>query len=242
MRRWCNWLAVLAGCLVGCHRHSPKNAADAQKQEFLFAVLVASTKFQCDFAKIVLDEKNKEVSGNKTIYPGTACGEAILVICETTSYHKKPALACGAKKNIPSNRPADKTVSLDKTLRSLLEPCRIRALATYPEAKERYLAGLPKGYEFSVVVKLKDSEGRKEQVFLSVTRIYDGKIEAKIDNQIEFISGYKLGQAVTVQESEIVDWVIVRPDGSEEGNLAGKFIDAYQESGQPPTGICDQLD
>jgi hypothetical protein len=27
------------------------------------------------------------------------------------------------------------------------------------------------------------------------------------------------------QESELVDWLISRPDGSEEGNVVGKFLD-----------------
>lgn len=236
------WLLVLAVGFVGCHRHSPKNAADAKAQELFFAKLVASTKFSCDLSKIDLDEEKKEVSGKKTLYPGTACGEAIVVICENMVYKRKPALACGAKEMPSSNGPVDRPVRLDKTLMSLLEPCRTRALASYPEAKARYLAGLPSGYTFSVVVKLRDAEGRTEQVFLFVTRIYDGKIEAKIANQIQLVSGYKQGQAVTVQESEIIDWVIVSPDGSEEGNLAGKFIDAYRETGKPPTGICDVTD
>ena len=39
------------------------------------------------------------------------------------------------------------------------------------------------------------------------------------------MAGYKAGDSYTLSERDIVDWVIVRPDGSEEGNVVGKFVE-----------------
>jgi hypothetical protein len=68
------------------------------------------------------------------------------------------------------------------------------------------------------------------------------KIDGKIRNQIVLISGYHENQSILIAEAEVIHWVIVSPDGSEEGNWSGKFIDAFRATGQPPTGICDQID
>jgi len=32
--------------------------------------------------------------------------------------------------------------------------------------------------------------------------------------------------------------MISKPDGSEEGNWSGKFLDALQATGKAPSGIC----
>jgi hypothetical protein len=39
------------------------------------------------------------------------------------------------------------------------------------------------------------------------------------------VEGYGYGKELSVPEEEIVDWVITKPDGGEEGNLIGKYID-----------------
>ena len=47
------------------------------------------------------------------------------------------------------------------------------------------------------------------------------------------------GQALSVAEADVVDWTIARPDGTEEGNWMGRFIDGIHATGRPPAGICD---
>jgi hypothetical protein len=42
------------------------------------------------------------------------------------------------------------------------------------------------------------------------------------------VQGFHKGQHITVKESEILDWCISNPDGSEDGNLIGKYIDSLQ--------------
>jgi len=43
-----------------------------------------------------------------------------------------------------------------------------------------------------------------------------------------FVVVGKSGQRITIPESKIDNWVIVRPDGTEEGNYVGKFLDHYK--------------
>jgi hypothetical protein len=99
-----------------------------------------------------------------------------------------------------------------------------QARKSYPDAKKRYLAGLPRGQRFSVVTKL-HSPGREEAVFVTVTGIKGDQVTGRIDSDVRGVVGYKAGDSYTLSERDIADWVIVRPDGSEEGNLIGKFLD-----------------
>jgi hypothetical protein len=103
-------------------------------------------------------------------------------------------------------------------------PYSTQARRSYPDAKRRYLAGLPPGQHLSVVTKLR-SPGASEVVFVVVTGINGDQITGRIANNIRSVTGYKLGESYMLSESAILDWVIVRPDGGEEGNLVGKFLD-----------------
>ncbi len=114
-----------------------------------------------------------------------------------------------------------------------LEPYVIQARASYPEAKARYLAGLPPQHSFFVTVELKDRSGKVERVFLLVDRIDGDQIYGRIWNDLELVEGYKYRQSLSVPEHEVMDWTITRPDGTEEGNVVGKFIDTLHEQ-QPP--------
>lgn len=112
---------------------------------------------------------------------------------------------------------------LHKALESLVKQAR----ETYPEAKKRFLAGLPDGYVFEVVATLRDGSGKTEQVFIVVRRIADGFIEGYINNDIRTVSGYRVKDPYRLLETEIVDWCITAPDGSEEGNVVGKWLDTH---------------
>ena len=59
----------------------------------------------------------------------------------------------------------------------------------------------------------------------AVARIEDGTIEGRIWSPVQLVEGYIYGAEHSVSEEEIVDWVITKPDGEEEGNLIGKYID-----------------
>ena len=67
--------------------------------------------------------------------------------------------------------------------------------------------------------------GRVEAVFVTVTGIKGDQITGHIDSDVRGVAGYKAGDSYTLSERDIVDWVIIRPDGSEEGNVVGKFLE-----------------
>jgi uncharacterized protein YegJ (DUF2314 family) len=92
------------------------------------------------------------------------------------------------------------------------------------------LTGLPKGQHFFVVTKLQDSSGNLEQVFIFVAMIDNGRITGRIDNDLISVKDFKNGDPYTFPESEVLDWLITRPDGSEEGNVVGKFLDEWSKT------------
>jgi uncharacterized protein YegJ (DUF2314 family) len=130
-----------------------------------------------------------------------------------------------AGSNAPKDEPVQASTSVEReNLEREIAPYIERARKSYPDAKKRYLAGLPRGHRFAVVTKLR-SPGHEEAVFVTVTGIKGDQVTGHIDSDIRGVAGYKAGDSYTLPERDIVDWVIVKPDGSEEGNLVGKFLD-----------------
>ena len=109
-----------------------------------------------------------------------------------------------------------------------MAPYIAQARASWPQARERYLAGLPPRHTFFVTALLVDDADRREQVFIAVESIRDGKISGKIWNRVDVVRGYRHGDSYSFPESELRDWLIAKPDGSEEGNFVGKFLDGYE--------------
>jgi len=154
-------------------------------------------------------------------------------------------LACtGVSRSTPpppqvaSNAPPDRPIFATDTSRSdslqrLLQPCSARARETYPEAKRRYLHGLPVGQSFFVTIALRDNDGRVEEVFVVVDEIKDGSIRGRIWNDIHIVHGFHNGQPLVVPEGSVRDWTITHPDGTEEGNFRGKAVDQLQAGRMP---------
>lgn len=115
-----------------------------------------------------------------------------------------------------------------------MQPCIAKARDTYSEAKERFEAGLLAGHEFSVVARIRDAEAHIEQVFVRVEEIDGALIRGWIDSQVAVVKTFDRGAPIWLAEDEIVDWVIVSPDGTETGNLIGKNLDRVRNA--PPVG------
>jgi hypothetical protein len=86
----------------------------------------------------------------------------------------------------------------------------------------------PPRQSFFVTVELRDTAGRSEMVFLAVDSLARDSVFGRIWNQIHVVRGYRLRDRHAAPEAEVLDWLITRPDGSEEGNFVGKFLDTYQ--------------
>ncbi|SRR6266496_1003005 len=142
---------------------------------------------------------------------------------------------------LASNAPADQPVQVIGTnpdaimanWRRQIAPYVAKAIATYPSARQRYLGGLAPGETFFVTAVLRDRDGRYEQVFILVDRIASGTITGRIWSDVGVVRGYKRRDAYSLPESDIVDWLISKPDGSEEGNFVGKYVDSLQQTPAP---------
>jgi hypothetical protein len=114
-----------------------------------------------------------------------------------------------------------------------IAPLVVQARQTYPAARDRFRRGLPPNQSFFVVTELRDAAGHRERVFVAVDSILPDsgaapRVAGRIWNEIRLVSGYALFQPYTLPERDVMDWLITRPDGTEEGNLIGNFIDHWQ--------------
>ena len=126
------------------------------------------------------------------------------------------------------NAPKDQSFRIDDPggFDAAITPYVAKARETYPAARDRFLKGLPRGHTFFVVTRIYDSEARWEQVYIRVQTIRDGLITGVISTQLKLVKGYEPGRLYSLKEAALVDWVIARPDGTEEGNVVGKFLDS----------------
>jgi uncharacterized protein YegJ (DUF2314 family) len=142
--------------------------------------------------------------------------------------------ALAAQTNAPSDKPETMRGprQMDAYNRAIA-PYVAKARSTYPAAKKRFLAGLPPRHTFAVMVRLyeraeKAREQRYEDVFVGVKAIKKGTVYGWINSKPVTITNHRQGERVQFPDSEIMNWLIVRPDGTEEGNYVGKFLDHWK--------------
>jgi uncharacterized protein YegJ (DUF2314 family) len=130
---------------------------------------------------------------------------------------------------IPSpHKPASVSADQVKEFEDAIAPYVKEVRGTLPEAKKKYLAGLPKGDIFYVTVKLVDASKHYEQVFVRVNSWEGETIKGTLESDLSILRNYKTGDKLTIQESDVMDWAISKPDGTEKGNFVGKFLDTYK--------------
>lgn len=151
----------------------------------------------------------------------------LLIIFSSTAFAQDPQLSPNAPKDLPGTVAPGALPAFE----AAIAPYVAEAKRTYPAAKERFLTGLPVGQSFFVTTRLYDGSGDFEQVFIAVRSIENGIISGRIWSDINRVQGYNLGDDYTFTESDILDWLISHPDGSEEGNFVGKYLDALYSSG-----------
>jgi hypothetical protein len=151
-------------------------------------------------------------------------------------------LACEPRRQGEERPPEDRPVSVSdqdslREFEEALRPCIARARETYPAARERFSEGLPPGHTFYVVARVSDAKGRFEQVFVRVDALEGRVAEGVIASEIQLVEGFAHGDRISVGEDDVLDWLISRPDGGEEGNLLGKYLDRLQDGIAGP--VCD---
>lgn len=130
--------------------------------------------------------------------------------------------------NAPKDKPVEAIADQFAAFERAIAPYVAKARATYPDVKKRYLAGLPPKHIFFLTTRLHDKAGTIEQVFIEVRSITDGKVTGIIASDINDVVGFKRGDPYTFPEREMLDWLIAKPDGTEEGNRVGIFLDTYK--------------
>lgn len=155
-------------------------------------------------------------------------GIFFILIISTAAFSQQPNQEVNVAPNAPKDRPIDARAHEVQKLEEAIKPYIEMARNSYPKAKERFLKGLPPQHTFFITTRLYDAARRFEQVFIAVKEIKDGKITGLIWSDIQLVSAYRHGDSYTFPESELIDWTISKPDGTEEGNFVGKFLDSYQ--------------
>ena len=208
----------LGAAMKGCTRGSPDTKEPA---EIIFIVAA--------------DGRVKRVLSS----PNIPFGECVASKLRTISALPRPpydswpaALGVAKHDEQKSAGPPDKPFGMEKgqlaAYDKAIAPYITKARATYPATKKRFLAGLPPGHKFSVRLPLFDRDGKREDSFVEVESIKGRNITGVINTRLVFIADYKTGQRITFPESKIDNWLILRPDGTEEGNAVGKFLDTYK--------------
>ena len=137
------------------------------------------------------------------------------------------------KAPLSENAPTDKPHSFKGTDQleeydALIAPYVEKAQKTLKNAKKKYLKGLKEGQAFFLTTRIYDNLGNYEQIFVRVSAWEKQSVNGTIANQLNAVKGYSYGQTITFPESDILDWLITNPDGSEEGNYIGKYLDTLR--------------
>lgn len=135
-----------------------------------------------------------------------------------------PDVAPNAPPDMPVRLVDEQVSELDRAIQPYVEEAR----STYPSAKARFEDGLPVGQSFFITTRIFESPKVFEQVFIAVQSIENDVVHGLVWNDIRTLNGYRRGDEYSFPESQLIDWLITRPDGTEEGNYVGKFLDTYQ--------------
>jgi uncharacterized protein YegJ (DUF2314 family) len=139
-----------------------------------------------------------------------------------------PLVPAVAQNNSPQDKPVVSNREQLRKFEDAIAPYVKKAQETLPDAKKKFLAGLPKDQTFYVTIKLYDPSKKYEQVFVKITSWKGQTMQGILSSDLSLIHNHSRGEKLTCNESEILDWTISKPDGTEEGNFVGKFLDTYQ--------------
>ncbi len=132
----------------------------------------------------------------------------LLLGCSISGVSQEPGKLAPLAANTPKDQPHQVSTDELRKFEEAIKPYVEKARKTYPDAKKRFLAGLPPKQVFFVTTRLHDSSGKFEQVFIYVKEIKDGTITGIISSDIETVAGFKLRDSYSFPESELMDWTI----------------------------------
>lgn len=101
------------------------------------------------------------------------------------------------------------------------------ARRTLAQARQRFSRGLPAGDQLFVTATLLDDAANRVPQLVQVQSWQNGRVSGRV-------VGTNLPEGnhhEEFDEAEVVDWLILHPDESEEGNYVGKFLDLEDRLG-----------
>ena len=132
--------------------------------------------------------------------------------------------------HLAENAPKDCNAPMTpQSISEVVEKLSPDALKTWPAAKKRFLDGLPERHSLFVTLLAFESDGRSEYLFVAVDEIAEDQIRGRIWNDVKVLQSLSIRAPIEIQEDAISDWLITKPDGSEDGNIIGKYIDTLEQ-------------
>ncbi|MDB5233628.1 MAG: hypothetical protein JWR44_621 [Hymenobacter sp.] len=124
--------------------------------------------------------------------------------------------------------PASVRPALTRNETALADPVR-EALRTLPQAKKRFLAGLPEGDQFLLSVRVIATDTSFRQVSARVLGWHGNTVQALLLPSSTDSAAPTEPLPVSFPETAVVDWTLLRASGREEGNYVGRYIDTSRQ-------------
>ena len=105
---------------------------------------------------------------------------------------------------------------------ALADPVR-EALRTLPQAKKKFLAGLPIGDQFLLSVRVAASDTSFRQASARVLGWRGNTVQALLLPAAADSAPPVEPTPVSFPETAVVDWTLLRASGREEGNYVGRY-------------------
>jgi hypothetical protein len=149
-----------------------------------------------------------------------------LVACGADHSEPPPLERREALPELSPLAPPDRPVQLDVEVTREIERLSRISRDELPGIRDRFLSGLPPGHLLFVSTTLHD-ESIDELVFVHVREWHEPElIDGVLDSEVT-VTGYRRGQPLGVATSDVSDWTISRPDGTEEGNRVGRYVETH---------------
>ena len=124
--------------------------------------------------------------------------------------------------------PAGVRPALARDQTALADPVR-EALRTLPQAKKKFLAGLPDGDQFLLSVRVVASDTSFRQASARVLGWRGTTVQALLLPAAADSATPAEPTPVSFPETAVVDWTLLRASGREEGNYVGRYTDTARQ-------------
>jgi len=124
--------------------------------------------------------------------------------------------------------PAGVRPALARNETALADPVR-EALRTLPQAKKKFLAGLPEGDQFLLSVRVVATDTSFRQASARVLGWRGNTVQALLLPAATDSAMPAEPTPVSFPETAVVDWTLLRASGREEGNYVGRYTDMARQ-------------